>query len=318
MRGWRYESYGGPEVLRLVDDLPEPVPRRGEVVVEVHALALNPKDVLVRKGKLAGWTPVRLPLVPGHDLAGVVVGVGPGADLKLGTAVYGWYESLTGGASMERVALPARWLAPMPAGVSMEEGAAVPLAALTALQALRDDLRVKRGERLLVHGASGGVGVYAVQIGRRLGARVTAVCSAANAELVRSLGADEHLDYREVDPSTLRGIDAFFDVFGNQPWHKARHSLAPGGRYCTTLPRPGTVARGALARLGLSAAHLVVVRSRRADLEVLARWIEEGVLRPVIDRVLPWEELAEGHRYLETKRARGKVVLRVRGEGAEG
>jgi NADPH:quinone reductase-like Zn-dependent oxidoreductase len=311
MQGWRYDSYGGPEVLRFVEDLPEPSPGPGEVVVQVHALALNPKDVLVRKGKLAGLPTVRLPIVPGHDLAGVVVQAGPGADLAVGQAVFGWYESLTGGASQARVAMPARWLAPMPPGLGWEGAAAIPLAALTALQALRDELALRRGERLLINGASGGVGVYAVQIARRMGAHVTAVCSSANEAMVRELGADVHVDYTRVDPLELREVDAFFDVFGNKPWNLARRTLSSRGRYCTTLPRPRTLLQGMAARVGLSRAHLVIVRSRRADLEVLARWIEEGVLRPVIDRVLDWRELPAGHLVIESKRARGKVVLAV-------
>jgi NADPH:quinone reductase-like Zn-dependent oxidoreductase len=310
MRAVRYDRYGPPDVLGFVE-LPDPTPRRGEVCVAVSALALNPKDVLVRKGKMRQLPTVTLPIVPGNDLCGTVVAAGPGADLAVGTRVYGFYETVWGGASAERVCLPATQVATAPQGWSDTDCAAVPLAAQTALQALRDALRVGPGHRVVIHGASGGVGVFAIQIAKRLGAHVIAVCSARNAELVRGLGADEHLDYTTHDPLDLRGLDAFFDVFGNKPWARARATLAPTGRYCTTLPRPATAARGLLARLGLSRAHLVVVRSRRADLETLAGWMQDGSLRPIVDRVLPWEQIAQGHAYLETKRARGKVVLTV-------
>jgi len=306
-------EYGSPDVIGLVEG-PQPTARGDEVVVEVHALALNPKDVLVRKGKLK-WAPgVRLPLVLCHDLAGVVVQAGPMADLAVGTQVYGWFEALTGGAGAERVALSCRHLAPMPSGLSMAEAASVPLAALTSLMALRDHLRVQPGDRVVVNGASGGVGVFAVPIAKILGAHVTAICSARNADLVRELGADEHVDYAATDPATLRDVDAFFDVFGSMPWRKARPTLSRGGRYCTTIPRPDTFLRGGLARLGWHRAHLVLVRSRREDLQQLTAWLESGRLRPVIDRELPWQDCAEGHRLLETKRTRGKIVLRVQPE----
>lgn len=310
MKAIVYDRWGGPEVLRVAER-PEPFPARGEVVVDVHALAVNPKDVLVRKGKVAWMPGVSLPLVPGHDLAGIVVRAGPGADLEAGTRVYGWLESVTGGASAERVAIPARCVAPKPEKLSMGEAASVPLGALTALQALRDDLDVRPGEHLVVNGASGGVGVFAVQLGRLFGARVTAVSSARNRDLVLGLGADAHLDHAVADPLDLRDVDAFFDVFGNKPWRQARRTLTRGGRYCTTLPRPDTIRRGALARIGLHRASLVVVRSRRADLEQLSGWLRSGSLRPVIDRVFSWTDLAEAHRHVETRHARGKVVLTV-------
>ena len=310
MKSLMISEFGSPDVIQLVER-PEPTPVGDEVVVQVHALALNPKDVLVRKGKLK-WAPGGgLPLVICHDMAGVVVLAGPQATLAVGTEVYGWYEALTGGAGSERVAIASKHLAPKPAGVSMEDAASVPLAALTSLMALRDHLRVQAGDRVVVNGASGGVGVFAVQIAKQLGAHVTAVCSARNASLVSDLGADEHLDYAVQEPQDLRNVDAFFDVFGSMPWRLARKTLSGRGRYCTTIPRLDTFVRGGLARLGLHRAHLVLVRSRRSDLEQLSAWLEEGTLVPVVQTVLPWQDCAEGHRLLETKRTRGKIVLRV-------
>ncbi len=307
----QYDHYGTADVLKL-RELPDPSPGPGQVVVDVHALALNPKDVLVRKGKFDFMPWVKPPIIPGHDLAGVVSAVGPGADLHVVDEVFGWVETFHGGASAERVAISAQHLALRPRTLHMAGSASLPLAALTSLQALRDDLRIQPGEHLLVHGASGGVGVFAIQLARHMGARVTAVCSARNRELVLSLGAHEHVDYNERDPTSVPGLDAIFDVFGNIGWQRARAVLPPHGRFCTTLPRPRTVALGLLARVGLSRASLVVVRSRRADLEALARLVDAGQLRPVIDRELPWTAIADGHRHVETKRTRGKVVLRVR------
>ena len=310
MKSIIYERWGTPDVLHM-GELPEPVAGTGEVVVAWHALAINPKDVLVRKGKLKQLPGVKLPLVPCHDLAGVVTEVGPGADLQVGQPVYGWFESFTGGAGSERVAIKADHLAAKPASMTMHEAASVPLAALTALMALRDELRIQPGQHVVIHGASGGVGVFAVQIAKLLGATVTAVCSARNEELVRALGADHHVDYAVTDPATLRGVDAFFDVFGNKPWKVARATLGKSGRYCTTIPRADTAVRGVLAHWGLHRAHLVVVRSRRADLEQLTAWIDAGALRTVVQQVLPWTEIAEAHRMVETKHTQGKIVLEV-------
>jgi NADPH:quinone reductase-like Zn-dependent oxidoreductase len=193
----------------------------------------------------------------------------------------------------------------------MVEAASLPLVGLTALQALRDELGVRGGDHVLLNGASGGVGTVAIQIGKALGARVTAVCSDRNAELVRSLGADAVLDYRREDISAARGLDHVFDIYGTLPYARARPMLRPGGRYCTAVPSPPAILRGLLRRAGLHRAALVVVRSRREDLEQLTRWVQQGALAPVVDRVLSLEQAAEGHAYLETRRARGKVVLEV-------
>lgn len=305
-----HERYGPPAVLRLASG-PEPERRSGWSRVRVHAAALNPKDVLLRKGKMR-WLPAgSLPRVPGYDVAGELLDPAPG--LAVGDPVFGMIQSNGGGAYAEVAALRHDWLAPKPEGLSMAEAASLPLAGQTALQALRDELGVRSGQHVLLNGASGGVGTLAVQVAKALGARVSAVCSGRNAALVTDLGADRVLDYTESDPSDERGLDHVFDIYGNLPWEKAEGMLRSGGRYCTTVPRPGSIARGALRRLGLHRAALVVVKSRRADLEQLRAWVEGKALRPVVDRTLPWTDVVEAHEYLETRRARGKVVLDIAG-----
>jgi NADPH:quinone reductase-like Zn-dependent oxidoreductase len=323
-----YRRYGPAEVLELVER-PEPTPARGQVRVRVEAASMNPKDVLVRKGKLKLFTRWNFPRIPGHDVAGVVDALGPGvSSLAVGDEVFGMIGAWSAGAHAESVVMPERELAPKPASRSMIEAAAVPLAALTALQALRDRLRVEAGARVLLNGASGGVGVFAVQLAKILGAHVTATCSSRNVALVRELGADRVVPYDEVSIRALRGraepgervervesaapFDAVFDIFGSAPYREAASLLAPRGRYATAIPRIDTVARDLATRLAPRKAGLVVVRSDRDDLAQLARWIDAGRLRVVIDRVFPLSEAADAHRYIETKRARGKVVLAVR------
>lgn len=308
MKAISYARFGAPEVLE-VGERPEPVPAPCEVRVRVRAAALNPKDVLLRKGKMR-WLPAgELPRIPGYDLAGELLDAAPG--LPAGTEVFGMIQRNDGGASAEVAALPPDQLARKPAGLTMAEAASLPLAGQTALQALRDELGVRAGERVLLNGASGGVGTLAVQVAKALGAEVVAVCSGRNAALVTELGADRVIDYAEQRPEAERGLDHVFDIYGNLPWPRAKPMLRRGGRYCTTVPGPGAIVRGALRRVGLHRAALVVVKSRRADLQQLARWVEAGTLRPVVDRTLPFAEAAAAHEYLETRRARGKVVLTV-------
>ena len=313
MKAAYYQRYGPPEVLE-VGQVPAPEAGAGEALVRVRACGLNPKHVLVRKGRFrvfalgASW-----PRIPCYDFAGVVEALGPGLrGLEVGQEVYGMIQRWAAGAAAQWVSVPDGELALKPGALSWEEAAAVPLAALTALQALEELLQVGPGQRVLLNGASGGVGTFAVQLTQILGASPVAVCSGRNEALVRRLGAEEVIDYTTTSLEEVGGAyDAVFDIFGNLPYPRARGLLAPGGRYVSTVPRRDMVLREALGRLGLSRARLVVVQSRRSDLERLTGWIEAGRLEPVVDRALGLEEIQEAQRYIETKRARGKVVLRV-------
>ena len=311
MRALAYDRYGPPEV-QSVRRLPAPRPARGEVLVRVRATGLNPKDVLVRKGKFRWLGAAPFPRICGYDFAGEVEALGAGVrSIRLGQAVYGMLNRWAAGAAAEYVAVPEDELAPAPSRLDAEAAAAVPLAALTALQALCDLLRLAPGERALINGASGGVGTFAVQIARIFGAVVVTTSSARNVELCERLGAHEALDYATQDARSAGPFDAIFDVFGNLPFDRARAALAPRGRFVTAIPRARHVVQDVLTRWSAQPARLVVVRSRRRDLEVLTRWIEAGELRPVLDRVFELDEGPAAHAYLETKRARGKVVLRI-------
>lgn len=313
MRAVRYDRFGPVDVLD-VREAPDPRPRRGEVRVRVHAAALNPKDVLLRKGKLAWAGGRRFPKGTGHDLAGVVDAVGPGdvGGIAVGDEVFGMINGFRARTAAGHVTLPAGEVARKPATLDFVEAAAVPLAALTALQALRDDARLEAGERVLVNGASGGVGTFAVQIATILGGEVTGICSHRNVELVRSLGARDVVDYGVEDAfAGTQRWDVVFDVFGNRSFDEARRVLARGGRYVSTVPSPRIVWDTLRTLFRPRRARLVVVKSRRRDLEALARWIDAGSLRPVIDQVYPLDAVRDAHAHLETKRTRGKVVVRV-------
>ena len=309
MKAIVYDRFGPPEVLEQ-RALADPEPASGMARVAVHAAALNPKDVLLRKGKLRWLARAPFPRIPGYDVAGVLLD--DAAGIAAGTPVYGMIQAHSGGACAQVARIPFDELAPAPPGLSMVEAASLPLVGLTALQALRDELGVGPGHRVLLNGASGGVGTVAIQIAKALGAEVTAVCSARNASLVRDLGADVVVDYQRDDLDQITGLDHVFDIYGTLPYGRARRLLRPKGRYCTAIPSPLAIIRGLMRRTGFHPAALVVVRSRRRDLVQLNEWVERGLLRPVVDRVLPLEEAVTAHAYLETRRARGKVVLEVR------
>lgn len=311
MRAVRYESYGAAGVAKVVD-VPDPPPRDGTLLVRVRAAALNPKDVLVRKGKFPVLAGRRFPKAMGYDWAGEVV-EGDGS-FSRGARVFGMIQSWEAGAFAELARVSPAECALAPEGLSFEECAALPLASLTALQALRDVGGIGRGARVLLHGASGGVGVYAIQIAKALGAHVTTTSSAKNLDFCRSLGADVALDYAAVDFSrdALGPFDTFFDVFGNQGFARARRTLAPEGTYVGTVPSARIVIDTILTPLRTRRrARLVVVRSRRRDLETIAALVRDEALRPVVDATFPLDEVREASLRIESKRARGKVVLVV-------
>lgn len=320
-------EYGSPDTLRLEDvDRPDAAP--GRVLVRVRAASVNAADWHVMRGdpKLArlalGFRRPKAP-IRGRDFAGEVVEVGAGVSHVLpGDEVYG-ETGMTDGAFAEYVSAPAGQVAPKPAGLTFEEAAALPLAGCTALQGLRDVARVQPGQRLLVNGASGGVGTFAVQIGKALGAHVTAVCSTRNLELVRSLGADAVVDYTSEDALAAgRRFDVVLDLVGNRGLGELRRALSDHG---TLLLAGGGVSDGGTVvgpmRL-IVVGGLVgrVVRQRIAPftatptterLTALAELTESGRVRPVIDRAYSLAEVPIAIRYLETEHARAKVVVTV-------
>lgn len=311
MRAAVYARFGGPEVVE-VREVPRPVARRGEVLVRVRAAALNPKDLLIRKGRMQLISGRRFPRFMGYDFAGEVAEAPGGTGgLRPGDRVFGMLNGHRGGTCAEYAAVPVTELTRTPEGLDDAGAAALPLVSLTALQALRDVAGLGTGQRVLVIGASGGVGTVAIQLARSLGADVTTVSSAQNLELCRGLGAHRTLDYRVEDPFRSGTYDVIFDVFGKSRFADARGALAPRGCFVSTVPSRAIFTAWARTLVGRQRARLVVVKSRASDLEHLAALVKEGRLRPVVDRELPLDALREAQAFLETRRARGKAVLRV-------
>jgi NADPH:quinone reductase-like Zn-dependent oxidoreductase len=314
MKAAVFDEYGTADVLD-VRDVSEPEHDPDHVRVKVHYAALNPKDYQVREGKMWWLVWGHWPRIPAYDFAGTLLEDADG--IEAGTEVFGMIQAHEGGACAEIVSVPPDELSVKPDNVSMREAASLPLASLTALQGLRDELQLQRGQKVLLNGASGGVGTMAVQIAKVMGADVTGVCSGRNVEMVEELGADAVVDYTKTDISDLYGYDAIYDIYGSFPWKKAKHSLKPGGRFCTTIPKLDTVFRGALRRLNMHRAALVVVESRRSDLDIIRDMVEAGDVKPVVDEVYPLDLIREAFEHLETRRTRGKLVIDVAGEASD-
>lgn len=313
MKAAQYDRYGGLEVIEI-RNVAEPVPGPRQVLVKVEACALNPKDALTRAGKFARLAGPRFPKGIGYDYAGTIAAVGAQVnDTRIGDPVFGMLSGWRSCAAAEFVVVDRDEWAPRPCGLEAIQAAALPLAAQTALQALRDLGRVGPGSEVAIHGASGGVGTLAVQIAKALGARVTALCGADSAALVRDLGADAVHDYRQTPPAALPGrFDCFLDVFGNQSYWRMRDRLTARGRYVTTVPSPANLRDHALTLLWPGrTARLVVVKTRREDLEQIAGWVETSKLKPVVAKVMPLSAMREAHALIQAKRTHGKIVLTV-------
>ena len=318
MKAARYDRYGSPEVIEI-REVDRPEPPAGRLRVRVVSAAVNPKDALTRSGKFKALAGAQFPKALGYDFAGRVDALGAGVTgFEIGQPVFGMLNGWEAGTMAEYLIADPEATAAKPARCDDDEAAAVPLAAQTALQALRDLAGVGPGSSVLIHGASGGVGTLAVQIAKALGARVTALCGADSQDFVRALGADKVLDYRVQPPDTLPGrYDGFFDVFGNQSFARVRRRLTARGVYVTTVPNRRNVIDHLLTRLWPGRrARLVVVRSRRADLETLARWIDEGRLRAIIAARFDLADLPQAHAAIQTRRTHGKIVIHVTAPGA--
>jgi NADPH:quinone reductase-like Zn-dependent oxidoreductase len=314
MKAIVYEKYGSPDVLEL-RDIDKPAVTDDGVLVRIRAASANPYDWHFMRGKplfaraMFGWFKPKSHAF-GADLAGEVEAVGKSVTrFRPGDAVFG--EGA--GAFAEYACVPERWLARKPANLTFEQAAAVPMGGITALQGLRDSGKLEAGQKVLVHGASGGVGTFAVQIAKSLGAEVTGVCSTKNVEMVRSLGVDHVVDYtREDFARSGARYDLMLDTIGNRSLRACRRVLGPKAVYVHVGGRMARVLMLPIVAPFVSQNLVQLIAKRNAaDLEILKGLIEAGKITPVIDRTYPLSEVPEAIRYLETGHARGKIVIAV-------
>lgn len=333
MKAFILESHGASRALQLAE-VPQPQLRDDEVLVQVHAAGVNQLDSKIRDGQFKLILPYRLPLILGHDVAGVVVKVGPRVrQFKPGDEVYARTDDFRIGTFAEFVPVRESSLAPKPEGLTMEEAASIPLVGLTAWQALVETAKLTKGQRVFIQAGSGGVGTFAIQLARHLGATVATTTSAANFELVRSLGADVVIDYRTQDfEDVLHDYDVVLNSQDGKTLGKSLRVLKGGAKLVSISGPPDpafgrNIAAPAFVRLvmrllssgirrrargrGIDYSFLFM-RADGGQLREITRLIEAGAIRPVVDKVFAFESTNEALAHAEAGHAKGKVVIKIR------
>ncbi len=309
MKAIRTHSRGGPENL-VYEDAPTPAISAGEALIRVHAAGITPTEFTWNSTFTNSDRSERLPAIPAFDVSGSVEKLAPGvSDLSPGNEVYGLLNFWRDGAAAESVAVRASDLAPKPRSLDFVQAAAVPLSGLTAWQALFDHAKVSQGDRVLIHGAGGGVGSFAVQLAKWKGAHVVATCSKANADLGLELGASEVIDYtRTRFEDEVQEVDAVLDTVGGDTLDRSWNVLRKGGTLVTIVGDAPEDKAKALGVRGVS----MLVEPNRAQLVELSRLIDSGKLRPIISEVFSLPRAKEAYQKGLLGHARGKLVLKVR------
>jgi alcohol dehydrogenase len=333
MKAFVVERYGSKDGVRAVE-MPDPELRDDDVLVEVHAAGVNPLDSKIRDGEFKLILPYRLPVILGNDVAGVVVRVGSRVQrFKPGDEVYARPDSDRIGTFAELISIREESLASKPRSLTMEEAASIPLVGLTAWQALIERAQLKKGQKVLIHAGSGGVGTLAIQLAKHLGASVATTTSTANLDWVKHLGADVVIDYRkDAFEELLHDYDVVLNSLGGDVLDKSLRVLKPGGKLISISGPPDPAFANAIGsswilklvmrllsyriRSKARRQHVdysfLFMRASGDQLREIGSLIDSGIVRPVVDRVFPFESTREAMAYVETGRARGKVVVKVR------
>jgi NADPH:quinone reductase-like Zn-dependent oxidoreductase len=308
MKAVRIHEYGGPEVLKY-EDAPKPVPAADEVLIQVHAAGVNPVDWKMRAGQAKERLKYKMPFIPGWDVSGVVEAVGSSAQrLKVGDQVYSRPDISRDGSYAEYVVVRESEVALKPKSIDHVTAAAIPLASLTALQALFDAAKLTTGQTVLIHGAAGGVGTFAVQFAKLKGARVIATASEKNHKFLRSLGADEMIDYTTTKfEDVVHGVDAVLDTITGETADRSWQVIKKGGVYVSILAPPS---REKAAAHGVRAEH-VFVQAKVDQLDEIGKLVDAGKVRVIIEKVFPLAEAPAAHETNATGHTRGKIVLQV-------
>jgi NADPH:quinone reductase-like Zn-dependent oxidoreductase len=308
MKAVRIHNYGGPEVLQY-EEAPRPQPQAGEVLIRVHAAGVNPIDWKVREGHMKDSWPHKLPLIPGWDLSGVVEELGRGASrFKIGDEVYSVPDPTRDGAYADYIVVRESELALKPNSLHHIRAAVVPLAALTAWQALFDTAQLQSGQRVLIHAGSGGVGHLAVQLATWRGASVFSTASTTNQDFLRELAVDEPIDYTQQRfENVARNIDVVLDTIGGETQERSWSVLKKGGVLVSLVQTPSEEKAKALGVRGT----FVAGHPSGTQLAEIAKIIDSGKLAPVIDRILPLSEVRRAHELSQSGHTHGKIALRV-------
>jgi NADPH:quinone reductase-like Zn-dependent oxidoreductase len=315
MKAVHITRYGDAGVLTVSPDVPQPAAGSGQVLVEVHAAGINPVDSALRQGYMQKMAPLQFPATLGIDLSGVIREVGAGVtQLKSGDKVYGQASILAGasGAFAEYASAPAAQICRMPARLSFVEAAGLPLTGVSALQVLYEHMKLKPGQKILIHGGAGGIGTVAIQMAKGIGAYVASTCLGEAVSYVKSLGVDEAIDFESMAFYTLlREYDAVFDTVGGETYKSSFSVLRKDGVIVSMLEQPNA---------DLSAKHGVTAIAQRTEvntarLDKLSQLVADGTIKVYVDRVFPLEQVKEAFLFRESGKVRGKVVLQMRKEG---
>lgn len=309
-------QYGGIDSIKVIET-DSPAVKRGAVLVKVEAAALNPKDILVRKGKFKRFTGNKFPQGVGYDFSGTVEDP-KNSNFQKGDKFFGMVNGWRGRCCAEYVDVKATELYQMPKNISFEAAAGVPLAGQTALQAIRDQGKITQGSQILINGASGGVGTLAIQVAKALGGEVTTVSSSKNLDFCSSFGADHTISYEKTQLLEMEAsYDIFFDVFGNYSFRKVAGLLKQDGIYITTIPKADILKEQFSNWFRKKKAKLVVVRSNERDLKWFSEKIEESKIKPVVDQVFSLSEIQAAQQRIESKRTKGKVIVKLNSTNIE-
>jgi NADPH:quinone reductase-like Zn-dependent oxidoreductase len=302
MKAVRMHAYGGADVLKY-EDAPQPQPAADEVLIRISAAGVNPVDWKIREGYLGDYN---LPHILGADVAGVVESVGTGVQrLKPGDEVYGYTSLRREGTYAEYVAAKESEVTLKPKSIDFIQAAALPVAALTAWQAIFDTAHLDAGQKILIHAAAGGVGSIAVQLAKAKGAYIIGTASARNVEFIRALGVDEAIDYQATPfEDVVSDVDVVLDTMGGETQERSLKVLKPGGILVSIVSPPPESAGVRVA--------IAYVQPSAAQLDEIATLIDSGQLKPCVETVLPLSEVAKAHQLSQSGRTRGKIVLQVR------
>lgn len=320
-------KFGEPEVLEFVNNYPEPDIFNNQVLVKVNAASVNPLDYRIRKGDLRLITGSNFPIILGNDICGTIVKCGSEVrNLKVGDQVYGMVDSnkkfafsgfAKSGSYAEYCVTREDTLSLKPSSLSWEEAASIPLCCLTAYQALVDKAQIKTGDKVLINGASGGVGIFAIQIAKAFGANVTAVCSEKNSDFVKGFGVETVIDYKGNDISKLNDkFEVVYDVAASRSYFQIKNVLKKNGVFISNIANPinilWTILLPLLRIFGLRKRNTFAwVKPSGKKLSIITKMFEDEKIKPFVDKVYSLDKVADAHRYLESGRVRGKIVIKV-------
>jgi|TARA_B110000483_G_scaffold214431_1_gene264282 NADPH:quinone reductase-like Zn-dependent oxidoreductase len=315
MKAIIYNRYGGPEVLES-QEIPDPKPKSHEVLIKVESISLNPVDAKARQG---GFKPIsnllRFPRTTGTDFSGAITEIGKNVSgFKVGDSVYGWSNPLVNnGSASEMLTISEKSIALAPNNINLTDVPALPCGALTSLIALRDLAPIRDGHKILINGSSGGTGTMALQVAKIFGGEVTAVTSSRNSErIMNDFEPDHIIDYTKNNfIESNNTYDVIFDVQGNKSFNEVEKCLTANGIYITTQPNIYNSIDFAKSFLSRKKSKIVICRSKTSDLNHIRIWVEEGKIKPVIEKVYEFDQFKEAYEHLATGRVKGKLILKI-------